>query len=234
MDKSQQVLPGFLNNDNGSFDSYYVSEAHRLVVQNLRRLLTDHQTDFVYLAGVSGAGKSHLLQAICEDASHQGIKAVYLPLSKLKDYVPETVLDEVREYPLVCLDDLQMIATHSEWEVALFEFFNWRMDRQMPLYFAADKPASLLDIELADLKSRLAACLSFQLTQLDDDGKAAVMQYRAMHRGMQLNDACAHFIIQRSGRNMKQLMAVLEALEQSSLVAGRKLTVPFIKSVLDW
>ena len=234
MDNSQQVLPVFASNDDAYFDSFFVTQDHALLISSLRAMVEQQTADFVYLSGHSGLGKSHLIQAVCNLAAAKKHSSMYLPLRQLCHYHPEEVLAQHQNSCFLCLDDIDAIAGHREWEVALFDVYNQRIAASLPLFISGHVPAALLDISLADLKSRLSAMLSFQLTDLSDAEKAALLHFRAAQRGMDLNELCLGYILQRSSRDIAALMHVLQTLDKTSLAQGRKITVPFIKNVMRW
>lgn len=234
MDNSQQILPVFSSSDDAYFDSFFVTENHHVLVASLKQLVARSSADFVYISGQEGLGKSHLLQAICHLAGDYQHSNLYLPLDQLKEFNPQDVLAGHHYSRILCIDDVDVIEGDREWEVALFDVYNQRTSSQLPLYISANKPASLLGIQLADLKSRLSAMLSFQMSDLSDAEKSALLHFRALQRGIDLNESCLMFILQRSSRDINGLMAVLQRLDQSSLIQGRKITVPFIKSVMAW
>ena len=61
-----------------------------------------------------------------------------------------------------------------------------------------------------------------------------VLQARAEQRGLVLNDEVAGFIMRRSSRRLGALLSVLDQLDENSLRAQRRLTIPFVKSVMGW
>ena len=52
--------------------------------------------------------------------------------------------------------------------------------------------------------------------------------------GLHLTDEVGHFILTRGTRSMSALFDLLERLDQASLQAQRKLTIPFLKETLGW
>lgn len=181
------------------------------------------------LHGVAGSGKTHLLQALCHHVEH----AVYLPLRDLLDYGPAT-LDGLDSFPLLVIDDVQVLAGNPAWEERLFELFNAVHAGTGRLCIAADRPAAQLPLQLADLRSRLQLCVPFEVHELDDAGKAAVLRQNAAQRGLELREDAAHYILQHSARDMQALLDVLDVLDRLSLAEQRRLTLPFIKSCMNW
>ena len=91
-----------------------------------------------------------------------------------------------------------------------------------------------LPVELPDLKSRLTLALVFQLQGLSDEDKLRALQLRASRRGLHLTDEVGRFILTRGSRSMAALFELLDKLDQASLQAQRKLTIPFLKETLGW
>lgn len=232
MRNRQILLPGFAFRLDADFDSFFAGEKLHFAKTSLETSVREQRRDCIYLAGAEGSGKSHLLQAACNLAIELDRSAIYLPLRELKDFPPEHVLEGVASIDVIAIDDVDAIVGNEPWQEAVFHLYNQRFSAGRPLYFAAAKPARLLALELADLQSRLAACLAFQLTDMDDDEKAAFLQFLAKRRGMELNLACANYIIQRYSRSNGDIIKVLEQLDQATLIAKRKITVPFIKELL--
>jgi DnaA family protein len=60
-----------------------------------------------------------------------------------------------------------------------------------------------------------------------------VLIMRAERRGMILSDDVGKFILNHCPRHMATLFAAFEALDKASLAAQRKLTIPFVKAILQ-
>ncbi|MNN71501.1 DnaA regulatory inactivator Hda [compost metagenome] len=116
----------------------------------------------------------------------------------------------------------------------MFHLFNRLRDSGRRLLLAASSSPRELPIKLADLKSRLTLALIFQMRALSDEDKLRALQLRASRRGLQLSDEVGHFILTRGTRSMSALFDLLERLDQASLQAQRKLTIPFLKETLGW
>jgi DnaA family protein len=65
----------------------------------------------------------------------------------------------------------------------------------------------------------------------DEDCKSA-LQLRAIQRGLDLPDDTVNYMLTHNKRDMKILYDFLDKLDTESLAAKRKLTIPFIKSVM--
>ena len=144
------------------------------------------------------------------------------------------MLEEIERLDLVAIDDLEQVVGRKRWEEALFHAFNRLRDAGKRLVVAADASPRQLPVKLPDLASRLTWGVTFQVQGLDDAGRLAALQLRARVRGMALPDEVARFILHRGPRRLGELFEILATLDQASLSAQRKLTIPFVKQALGW
>lgn len=243
-----------------SFVNYVVSEYNTQAVAHLKYILNHPEASYIYLWGGLSTGKSHLLRAVCEQASQNQLTSSYFSFDFLNSSSskqntldmssgtssltsprtsPRTspsisidILDSLELYDVVCFDDIQCIAGHDDWEEAVFGFYNRIKDAQKILVIAGDRSVNSMPIKLPDLKSRLAWGVSYNIKPLSDDDKILLLQTNANERGMTLSDELAHYLIARGSRDLPGLFSILDKLDQASLRYKRKLTIPFAKTVL--
>ncbi|MDQ6646044.1 MAG: DnaA regulatory inactivator Hda, partial [Pseudomonadota bacterium] len=87
-------------------------------------------------------------------------------------------------------------------------------------------------IELPDLRSRLGACTQFALKPLDDEERRAVLKEQAAARGIDLDDSVLDWLFARYARDLGALLNLLDRLDEASLAAQRRITIPFLRNVL--
>ena len=96
---------------------------------------------------------------------------------------------------------------------------------------AGDQPPAQLVLR-ADLKSRLAWGLVYQLLPLNDADKARHLKALAGARGLLLSDDVVAYLLARLPRDMASLQAVMEVLDRYSLMRQRALTLPLVREAL--
>jgi DnaA family protein len=201
------------------------------LVKVLSSLNTNNETCFVYVWGKQGAGKSHLLSALCQLFGEHGKMASYLPFEEMMQLDPQ-ILEDLEILDLLCVDDLNLIAGNPVWEESFFHCFNKIMEHGKQIVITANTAPLALPLVLPDLKSRMASGLIFEVQALSDVEKIAGLKLRAKLRGLELNDVVAQFLLHHYARDTKSLFATLEQLDKAALAAQRKLTIPFVKNVL--
>jgi DnaA-homolog protein len=183
----------------------------------------------VWLWGAGGSGKTHLLQAVCAAA---GDAAAYFPLDRRLGLPPEALAGFERT-PVLCIDDVDAVAGDLHWERALFRLFNDAAELHTRLIFAAAAPPRQAPWSLEDWRSRAAACIVYQLRELDDAGRIEALRLRAAQRGLQLPYDTSEYLLKRVPRDLRSLFDILDELDEASLVAQRRLTIPFIREALE-
>jgi DnaA family protein len=186
----------------------------------------------VFLGGPDGSGRSHLLLATCAQASAAGHAIAYLPLRVFGERAADALAQQggVR---LACVDDLQAIAGDHAAEVALFDLHNRVRDGGGALLYAADMAPAQLPLALPDLRSRLSQCARFALSAPDEAQRRAILRERAAARGLELDEAVMDYLFRRVERDLASLTALLDRLDRASLAAQRRITVPFLKDVIE-
>lgn len=228
---STQLTLGLSLKDEATFANFYTARNDEVILE-LKKIASGQGEKVVYVCGARGQGRSHLLQAVCHYAHQQQMSSAYLPLANLISLTPE-VLNGFESLNLVCIDDLQLAAGRPEWEEAIFHLYNRIYDAGGKIIIAANDLPKAIHLQLPDLVSRLSWGMTFQLHSLTDAEKLSILTLRANHRGISLSEEVGKYILTHCPRHMGTLFAALDALDKASLAAQRRLTIPFVKEVLE-
>lgn len=224
---SQLSLPLRLQ-DHAVFESFWAAGNDPLV-SYLSDLSESGKGPGCWIWGAAATGKTHLLQAVC---GRFGDRAAYLPLADLVREGPR-VLDGLASRQAVCVDDLDAVAGSRDWEIALFDLFNQLADARGLLIVSASLAPRECAFDLPDLKSRMSLLPAFHLQPLADEERLKALQLRARHRGLELPAETGNYLLTRSRRDMASLYDTLDRLDSESLRAKRRLTIPFVRDVLN-
>ena len=180
------------------------------------------------LWGPPGCGKTHLLQAVRLALQGQGAAVGWLDATTV--HPPH--FDE--RWNAVLMDDCQLFT--AEQQAAAF---NWFVNAQTPssgparwVLAAADRPPADLKLR-EDLRTRLAWGHVFQLSDLAEAERRAVLRRAADERGVFLSDEVMAFMLNRFSRDLGSLMALLDELDAYALRTQRAITIPLIKAMLE-
>ncbi len=184
-----------------------------------------------WLWGAPRTGRTHLLQATCALAGERGATSAYLPLGA--DWLAPGMLAGLEQLAVVCLDDVDAVAGRAEWERALFVLYNELAERGGRLVCAARGAPAASPVALPDLASRLAASLVWQVRALPEDAVPDALRSRAAALGLELPDDTLQYLLRRLPRGFAALCDVLDRLDGAALARQRRLTVPFVRTVLE-
>jgi len=224
------------------FESYFIGDNGAALDLTRRAVggagLSDVSAGWVFLQGASASGKSHLLIAACAAASEAGRSAQYVSLRTYAAGVQnpgsasEEAIRALGGSDVLAIDDVEAIAGNRAGEHALFDLFNrCKAERSTMLFAAAQAPAQC-GIGLPDLVSRLASCAQGVLKPLDDAQRREVVRARAQARGVTLDDSAIDWLFTHTERDLGSLTRLLERIDRASLAAKRRVTVPFLRSLL--
>ena len=226
----RQLTLGVQLKERATFASFLTARNTELVA-HLRNLATNTPPGATWIAGPHTAGKSHLLQAVCA-ATAPGKRAAYLPLESLLPFGP-AALEGAEQLDVACYDDVQAVAGLDDWERCLFSLWQRAQERGTTLLFAARENPAHVAYGLADLKSRLASSAVFAVRELNDEEQIEALNLRAHLRGFELPPETARYLQRRFPRDMRTLCEILDTLDDAAFAAQRRLTVPFIREIVD-
>jgi DnaA-homolog protein len=212
------------------FDNF-VAGPNAATVASLNAVAREAATGIYWLSGPPGVGKSHLLQATCALTLSGGAEAVFLSLSQLKPFGPES-LDAWQAARVIALDDIAVVIGDRGWEQGLFRLHRDVEERKASLLCAAASPSLRLNFSLPDLASRFAAANLLTLRPLEEPDQREALRLRALARGLELPEESALYLQRRFRRDLSTLYELLDAIDEAAFRAQRRLTLPFIRQVL--
>ena len=165
----------------------------------------DTSTRFIYFWGAAGSGKSHLLQAAKIVAAEKNLS-------------------------LICADDVHLL--DEEAQIRLFDTYNQIRAGECILFAAGNAAPNQMGLR-DDLATRLAWGLTYQIHPLSDEEKAQALKNHAAARGMKLPDEVIDYCLRYLRRDLPNLMATLEALDEWSLTEKKPVTVPLLRKLLQ-
>ena len=200
---------------NATFDNYYCHSSYMRTV--LDQLI--HTRQSILLSGLSGSGKTHLLQAICH---HHKTPWIYIDCN---DYQKTnlSILDNM-ENQLICLDNINAIASVKKWEECLFKLMisdqRLILSSQPQVHFSRN-----------DLQSRIKALDTYDLTSLDEEGQHQALVQRAQNKGLPLPETVIHWMQRHLPRNNTFLFNFIDQIETESLRQQKKGSIQLAKHI---
>ncbi|MFL6673304.1 MAG: DnaA regulatory inactivator Hda [Massilia sp.] len=174
---------------------------------------------FAYLWGESGAGKTHLLQALAATAGSRYIAAD----------APEDQFVYAPDVSLYLVDDCGRLS--GQRQIDAFALFNQVREHGAYMVATGPVPPAVLPVR-EDLRTRMGWGLVYQIHGLSDDEKIAALTHAAEARGLTLSASVLPYLLSHFKRDMRSLATMLDALDQYSLETQRPVTLPLLRDLL--
>lgn len=224
-----------------TFDAFVVGRANKLAHAAAERVAESKNEIAVYNplfihAGV-GLGKTHLLHAVGHVVRNSGRRVIYLTADRfmygfvaaLKTQNALAFKERLRAIDLLIIDDVQFIQGKSIQQ----EFghtINALIDAGKQVLVAADRPP--MDLESLDerVRSRLAGGLVVEVSNLDDDLRASILQsriaaLRPVHPGFDVSPAVVSYVARTISTNGRDLEGAVNRLLAHVTLTGTPITI---------
>ena len=209
------------------FESFYPGpnlEIYQALQANVQKSL--------WISGVQSSGKTHLLQATFQRCIRLSKSSLYIPMREFDQFSPE-ILDDLEQLHLICIDDIEFIIGNQTWERKLLDLYERIQTTDTHLVVASHDSPKGINFFLPDLASRFSMSLIHQLEMLSEIEILSAIQMHAEVRGFNLPKESVNYLLKRVERNVGSLIDIIEILDYESLSKQRKLTIPFIKNILN-
>ena len=137
--------------------------ANSELVNLIHQLFQDKKASEIYVYGLTGQGKTHVLQGVVLKALASDKNAIYIDCI---DSFPEHLLDFIDQLSFISLDNVDLIS--KENQEIFFDLYNRaRQAGVVILVSGSSLPADLTVMK--DLKTRLSLAAVYKLEALNDE-----------------------------------------------------------------
>ena len=196
----------------------------------------------VFIHGGVGLGKTHLLQAIClrilgkkPDAvlyytSCEGFITQFM--SALQAGLMPDFRNKFRAVDLLIIDDIHFLAKRESTQEEFFHTFNTLYQAGRQIVISSDAaPEEIPHLEQR-LVSRFKQGLVAQIQAPMYETRVAILQRKALIRGLTLPDPIAEYIASRIDTNIRELEGAITKLQMQSIVEGRPIDMPMAQAAI--
>lgn len=218
-----------------TLDTFLVSENTKVAYDCIYNMLNTHQygRNFVYLHGPTGSGKSHLLKAVTSFAQKNDIACIHINIQDWLDFDPSSFLDDVEKFPVICIDNIDVIAGNYDWETELFSLFNRWLEQDKGLFIVtSNKKHSDSGFVKNEFLTRLQSGITLSLKEPTQDVKEEILIFREELRGGVLPKNLAREIVNKL-QTLPECLDALQKIDHLSLETKKGINKRIVATVLS-
>ena len=132
------------------------------------------------------------------------------------------------------MDRLDLAPTNPNWELGIFNLYNELNEAdKSKIIFLSDKSLNSIEFNLKDLQSRISSISAMSFAELDDEEKRILMELIFNKRGISIDNSVLSYALERSSRNLENIINLVQKIDEYSLSKKRNITVPLLKEILE-
>lgn len=177
-------------------------------------------SNITFITGEKSSGKTHLTKIWSEKSD-----AVYINQEALvtKTYMNQSSRNFV-------LEDLEKLSCEED----IFHFVEFVINNKNSLVITSERSPQDLPFALPDLRSRLNSVLMMKIKKPDSKMVEQILVKYFSDRQIAVSEAVIKYLIARVDFSYRKISQLVEKLDKASLEAHKNVSIPFIKSVLDF
>ncbi len=196
----------------------------------------------LFIYGVVGVGKTHLLQSIGNEARKNNPNLVvrYTTseqftnelINHLKNQTMEDFKQSYREIDILLIDDVQFLSGREKTQQEFFHVFNNLHQLNKQVVITSDRtPRAIPTIE-DRLKSRFEGGMIADVSRPDLETRMAILRLKLLEKGTTLEEDCIRFIAENITNNARELEGALNRVLVSAEFQKVRPTPAYVAKVL--
>jgi len=194
----------------------------------------------LFLYGGVGLGKTHLLHAIGNMCSRQGLQVLYVSseeftndlINAIRTHTTPAFREKYRRNDVLLIDDIQFIAGKESTQEEFFHTFNTLHGQNKQVVISSDRPPKAMVTLEERLRSRFEWGLAADIQPPDFETRVAILRSRADATGLRIEDEMLVIIARRVQSNIRELEGALTRVTAFASLSGIAVTADLIDIAL--
>jgi len=196
----------------------------------------------LFIHGGCGLGKTHLLQAICQDILRRNpdSRILYLSCDTFINHFIDCLQDgeasefrhRYRHLDVLVIDDIHFLTRRERTQEEFFHTFNTLFQANKQIILSSDAPPN----EIPDLEDRLVSRFNSGLVARVDkpcyETRIAIVAKKAKLRGISLPDDVIQYIARRVESNTRELEGAITKIQGYAMLNAGKYDMDVARSAL--
>lgn len=242
LNEQSSIPENTILNQSYTFDSFIVGSSNQMAY-NASKAVTNNlgvQYNPLFIYGGTGLGKTHLLQAIGNDAIERNKTVIYVTIEQfmndftfsLKNKNMDHFRSKYRKCDLLLIDDIQFLSGKEETQKEFFHTFNELHTANKQIILTSDKlPSQIAGLE-ERLKSRFEWGLTTDIQIPELETKIAIVEKKSELNGFELSKDIIHFIATTLNSSIREIEGLLIKINASADLLGQSIDIDLVKNLL--
>ncbi len=200
--------------------------ANNELVNLINQLFLDKKASEIYVYGLSGQGKTHVLQGVVLKALENDKNAIYIDCT---DPFPEHLFDFINQLSFISFDNVDLIS--NENQETFFDLYNRARQAGVVILVSGSGLPADLNV-MKDLKTRLSLAAVYKLEELNDELTIDVLNKQMSDRNLTIDSKIYEYLFKNYSRDLNTLVSAMNELDKASLQSKKAISIPFVRSVL--
>jgi len=240
--QSRGTADSTILNQSFTFDSFVVGKSNEMAYNSSRAVAEKPGTQYnpLFIYGGTGLGKTHLLQAIGNDAVSKDKNVIYVTIEQfmndflfsMKNKNLEHFKSKYRKCDLLLIDDVQFLTGKETTQEEFFHTFNELKNANKQIVLTSDRlPSQIAGLE-DRIKSRFEHGLKAHINLPELETKILIIEKKSELNGIQLTKDIVQYIATNLGNSVREIEGVLIQINANANLLGVDINIELVQRVL--
>ena len=229
-------------NPSYTFDSFVVGPSNQMAYNASLAVSKKPGTQYnpLFIYGGTGLGKTHLLQAIGNDAIEHGKTIIYVTIEQfmndftfaIKNKNMEHFRSKYRKCDVLLIDDIQFLSGKEQTQEEFFHTFNELHNAEKQIVMTSDRLPSQIAGLVDRLKSRFEWGLTADVQIPGLETKIAIIEKKSELNGIKLSRDIINYIATNLDNSIREIEGVLIRINASASLLNQEINLPMVQNLL--
>jgi chromosomal replication initiator protein len=227
------------------FENFIVGDTNRLAFAGANAVAASPGTKYnpLFIYGMSGLGKTHLMHAVSHAVLAHNPRAVVMYMTAqqfaeefvhaLQNQKIDTFRRMHRGVHLWLLDDVQFVAGKERTQEEVFHTFNYLYGLKKQIVVCSDRPPRDLLLMDERLRSRFESSLVADVTMPGTELRCAILLAKAAEEKLEVGHDVAMFLAESIPSNVRILEGALTKLAAQASFLGRPINLQLAEEIVE-
>jgi chromosomal replication initiator protein len=197
----------------------------------------------MFIYGVTGVGKTHLVQAICNEvkARKPSTKIIYVTAEQFtQHYVESSKINQVQEFinlyrqaHVLVLDDVNYLTKRDKTQDTFFHIFNDLQQSNAQIIFTSDTPPRDMQGFNERLLSRFKWGLHADIKMPDFESRCEIIRAKAEQESLPISQELIQYLAYNAEVSPRELEGIVISLMANTSLMKRDLDIILLQNILS-